>query len=155
MDAPVEFIPPSWKPYVCPTPGEIDRPLWEICLLDQLRQALKGGNLHVPHSRAFQPLDTYLLKREQWERERVQLSQAQQLPLDFAQHWPSLAALLTEQLRLLDGSYPTNPHLEIREDQFHLARPDRVPVPPSAHELRTRLRQMLQHRHLSDLLRET
>lgn len=74
-EAPVEFVPPSWKPYVCPAPGEIDRPLWEICLLDQLRQALKGGNLHVPHSRAFQPLETYLLRREQWEAERSQLSQ--------------------------------------------------------------------------------
>src|SRR5713226_3525454 len=154
-EAPIEFIPASWKPYVCPTPGEIDRPLWEICLLDQLRQALKGGNLHVPHSRAFQPLDTYLLKHEQWEHERVQLSQEQGLPLDFAQHWPSLETLLTEQLRRLDESYPTNPHLEIRDEQFHLARLDRVPVPPAVPELRTRLRQMLQRRHLSDLLLQT
>jgi TnpA family transposase len=154
-DAPIEFIPPAWKPYVCPTPGEIDRPLWELCLLDQLRQALKGGNLHVPPSQAFQPLDTYLLRREQWERERIQLSQAQPLPLDFAPHWPTLEALLTEQLRLLAESYPTNPHLEIRDDQFHLARPDRLPVPPSAQELRLRVRPLLQRRHLSDLLLET
>ena len=59
--APLDFIPPSWKPYVCSASGQIDRPLWEICLLDQLRQALKGGNLNVAHSRAFQPLETYLL----------------------------------------------------------------------------------------------
>jgi hypothetical protein len=78
-DAPVEFVPPSWQPYVCPAAGEIDRPLWEICLLDQLRQALKGGNLHVPHSRAFQPLETYLLGREQWEAAREQLGHAHQL----------------------------------------------------------------------------
>jgi hypothetical protein len=59
-DAPLAFVPAAWKPYVCPSPGEIDRALWEICLLDQLRQALKGGNLHVPQSRAFPPLETYL-----------------------------------------------------------------------------------------------
>jgi len=35
-DAPVEFIPPAWKPHVCPAPSEIDRPLWEICLVEQL-----------------------------------------------------------------------------------------------------------------------
>jgi TnpA family transposase len=154
-DPPIEFIPPAWKPHVCPEPGEVDRPLWEICLLEQLRQALKGGNLHVPHSRAFQPLDTYLLTREQWQRERVQLGRDHQLPLDFAQHWPSLEGLLSEQLQLLDESYPTNPQLEIRDNQFHLARPDRGPVSPAVPELRTRIRQMLQRRHLSDLLLET
>ena len=94
--APLDFVPPSWKPYVCPVPGQIDRPLWEICLLDQLRQALKGGNLNVAHSRAFQPLETYLLPRERWEGTREQLCHAHQLPLDFAQHWPKLEALLNE-----------------------------------------------------------
>jgi TnpA family transposase len=154
-DAPVEFVPPSWKPYVCPAPGEIDRALWEICLLDQLRQALKGGNLHVPHSRVFQPLETYLLRREQWEVERVQLSQAHELPLDCAAYWPRIETLLKSQLRLLDETYPTNPALEIRDDQFHLARPERLPLSPSAHDLRLRMRRMLQRRHLSDLLLET
>src|SRR5262249_8418166 len=133
----------------------IDRPLWEICLLNQLRQALKGGNLHVPYSRAFQPLETYLVRREQWEVERVQLSQAHDLPLDFVQHWPRIETLLLGQLRLLDETYLENPALEIRDDQFHLARPERLPLPPSARALRLMLRRMLQRRHLSDLLLET
>ena len=154
-DAPLDFVPPSWKPYVCPVPGQIDRPLWEICLLDQLRQALKGGNLNVAHSRAFQPLETYLLSREHWEGTREQLCHAHQLPLDFAQHWPKLEALLNEQLRLLDRACPANPSLEIRDDQFHLMRAERFPVPPSAYELRLTMRRMLQRRHLSDLLLET
>lgn len=154
-DAPVAFVPSSWKPYVCPAPGEIDRALWEICLLDQLRQALKGGNFHVPHSRAFQPLETYLVRRDHWEVERIHLSQAHNLPLDFAQHWPRVVTLLQEQLHHLDETYPENPALEIREEQFHLARTERLPLPPSVHELRLRLRRMLQRRHLSDLLLET
>ena len=72
-DAPLAFVPAAWQPYVCPALGEIDRALWEICLLDQLRQTLKGGNLHVLHSRAFQPLETYLLSRDHWEAERTHL----------------------------------------------------------------------------------
>ena len=154
-DAPIAFVPASWKPYVCPAPGEIDRPLWEICLLEQLRQALKGGNLHVPHSRAFQPLETYLVRREQWEAERVQFSHDAALPLDFAQHWPRLETLLHEQLQALNHDYPENPTLTIHDDQFHLARLERLPLPPSARDLRQRCRRMLQRRHLSDLLLET
>jgi TnpA family transposase len=154
-DAPLDFIPPSWKPSVCPAPGEIDRPLWEICLLEQLRQALKGGNLHVAHSRAFQPLETYLVRREQWEGLREPLSHAHHLPLDFTQQWPRVEALLKEQLRLLDETYSDNPFLEIRDDQFHIARTERRPLPPSARDLRLMMRRMLQRRHLSDLLLET
>ncbi len=154
-DAPLAFVPAAWKPYVCPTPGEIDRALWEICLLDQLRQALKGGNLHVPHSRAFQPLETYLFPRDQWAAERVQLSQEHGLPLDFPQHWPRVEALLKDQLRHLDATYPENPSLIIREEEFHLSRAERFPLSPSVRELRLKLRRMLQRRHLSDLLLET
>src|SRR5262249_21518553 len=55
-DVPLEFVPAAWKGRVCPEPGKPDRAMWEICLLEQLRQALKSGNVHVPHSRAFQPL---------------------------------------------------------------------------------------------------
>jgi len=153
-DAPVDFVPPSWKPYVCPASGEIDRPLWEICLLEQLRQALKGGNLHVPHSRAFQPLETYLLRREQWEEERTRLGHAHHLPLDFAQHWPHVEALLKDQLRLLDETFPQNPFLMIEDDQFHVARTEKLPLPPSARDLRATVRKMLHRRHLSDLLLE-
>ncbi|HJY84208.1 MAG TPA: Tn3 family transposase, partial [Candidatus Binatia bacterium] len=55
----------------------------------------------------------------------------------------------------MDESYPANPHLEIHDDQFHLARPDRVLVPPAVPELRGRIRQMFQRRHLSGLLLQT
>src|SRR5262249_16824562 len=57
--APSDFVPASWKPYVYPSKGKVDRALWEICLMDQLRMELKGGNVHVRHSRAFQPLENY------------------------------------------------------------------------------------------------
>jgi TnpA family transposase len=154
-EAPLDFVPPSWKPQVCPAPGEIDRPLWEICLLEQLRQALKGGNLHVPHSRAFQPLETYLLRRDRWDEERTRLGQEHHLPLDFAQQGPRLEALVHEQLRLLDDTFPTNPYVTITEDQFHVARVEKLPLPPSARELRGTVRKRLQRRHLSDLLLET
>ena len=62
-DAPLDFVPISWRKAVCPNSDEIDRQMWEICLLEQLRQSLRSGNVHVPHSRTFQPIETYLLDR--------------------------------------------------------------------------------------------
>jgi TnpA family transposase len=153
-DVPLEFVPVAWKDRVCPEPGKVDRAMWEICLLEQLRQALKSGNLHVPHSRAFQPLENYLLSREQWQSERVALAQTQQLPLDFDTHWPELASLLRDELRQLDENLSSNPDLEIRDGNIHLARLEKNPVPESAEALKQTLRRRLQRRHLTDLLLE-
>src|SRR5262249_22754324 len=87
-EAPIDFVPRRWQPVVCPEPGKVDRALWEICLLDQLRQGLKSGQVQVPHSRSFQPVESYLLEREEWEREKITISQEHNLPLSFEAHWP-------------------------------------------------------------------
>jgi uncharacterized protein DUF4158 len=69
--APLDFVPASWRPMVCPREGVIDRAVWEICLFNSLSNALKSGNVNVPHSRAFQPVETYLLDRDQWAQQIV------------------------------------------------------------------------------------
>jgi hypothetical protein len=79
---------------------------------------------------------------------------AGQLPLDYEAHWPPLKALLSEQLRLLDEGYPNNPHLRLTDGELHLDRLEKGVTPESAQALKNRLRQMLDRRHLSDLLLE-
>ncbi|MCI0421339.1 MAG: Tn3 family transposase [Acidobacteria bacterium] len=49
---------------------------------------------------------------------------------------------------------PGNPKLEIHEDQFHLARLEKLATPKSARELKRRIQRMLQPRRLPDLLQE-
>jgi TnpA family transposase len=154
-NVPLAFLPAKWKPLVCPGgvgKGQVDRALWEICLLNELSQALKSGNVHVPHSRAFQPVETHLIKRTQWAAQKTQY--AAQLPLEYDEHWSQLQALLSEQLRLLDEDYPRNPHLQLSDGELHLERLEKSATPDSAQALKTRLRQLLQRRHLSDLLLE-
>lgn len=150
--APLDFVPASWRSMVCPQEGVVDRAVWEICLLNSLSQALKSGNVNVPHSRAFQPVETYLLDREQWAQQKTDL--ASHLPLDYDEHWPQIKALLSEQLRLLDGDFPNNSHLQLSEGEFHLDRLEKLATPETARVLKNRLRQMIQRRHLSDLLLE-
>jgi TnpA family transposase len=153
-EAPLDFVPSSWMPFVCPSAGEVDRQMWEICLLEQMRVALKGGNLHVPHSRAFQPLEQYLIERKEWEREKVVLAEDHQLPLDFQTHWTKVTALHRQQLQQLNDGFAANEALTIADQQFHLTRPEQLVVSPTAKELREQIRKQLQRRQLSDLLLE-
>ncbi|MDQ3433161.1 MAG: hypothetical protein M3481_00515, partial [Actinomycetota bacterium] len=50
-DAPVGFVPRSWRPYVHLPDGGIDRHHWELCLLSELRGALRAGEIWVEGSR--------------------------------------------------------------------------------------------------------
>lgn len=154
-EVPLEFVPAAWRPHVCPQGGPVDRALWEICVLSELRLALKGGNVQVPHSHAFQPIESYLLRTEDWDQQRVTLCQMESLPLDFPVQKPKLEKLLQENLRLVDQTYPDNRYLEIRDDQFHLARQEKAPVPESAQQLQVLVRKMIHRRHLTDVLLET
>jgi TnpA family transposase len=154
VDAPIEFVPKKWKDHVCPKQGEVDRGLWEICLLEQLRLSLKSGNVHVPHSRTFQPAETYLISREKWEKEKISIVVEHQLPLDFNNHWPKVESLLKENLRTLDQSYPDNKHLTIADNQLHIGRLEKLVVPSSVDALKKEIHNLIQRRPLTDLLLE-
>ena len=56
---------------------------------------------------------------------------------------------------MLNDSFPANSALKIEADQFHLTRPEKQAMSASACELKERVKKMLKHRQLSDLLLET
>jgi TnpA family transposase len=65
-DAPREFVPRRWRPYVFD--GEkIDRAYYELCVLSELSIALRSGDIWVPGSRRYLPLDHYLVSQEAWK----------------------------------------------------------------------------------------
>lgn len=50
-DTPTGFVPRSWRPYVLQADGTIDRHHWELCVLSELRGALRAGEIWVQGSR--------------------------------------------------------------------------------------------------------
>ena len=59
-DAPTGFVRRRWKPHVFEG-GEIDRCFYELCVLSELRNALRSGDLWVVGSRQFRDFEEYLL----------------------------------------------------------------------------------------------
>jgi len=57
---PTRFIPPSWPAFVRQD-GVIVRPAYELCVLIQLRERLRAGDVWVTESRQFRAFDSYLL----------------------------------------------------------------------------------------------
>ncbi|MEM7530297.1 MAG: hypothetical protein AAF416_22070 [Pseudomonadota bacterium] len=57
QDAPTSFIRKSWRPWVLDAEGRPDRPAWEVCLMSELRDRLRAGDIWVRGSRRFRPFD--------------------------------------------------------------------------------------------------
>jgi hypothetical protein len=49
--APTGFVPARWRPHVRTPDGRLDRRQWELCLLSELRSALRSGAVWVHGSR--------------------------------------------------------------------------------------------------------
>jgi hypothetical protein len=77
-DAPREFIPAKWEPYVIDEDGQTSRRYYELCLLWEMRDALRAGNLRVESSRRYTNPESYLIPPERW-MEQAAAHLAQQL----------------------------------------------------------------------------
>jgi len=65
-DAAADFVPARWRPYVLADGGQIDRRHWELCVLMELRGALRAGNVGLQSSRRYANPETYLIPPGRW-----------------------------------------------------------------------------------------
>jgi hypothetical protein len=66
-DAPTGFIRRSWRPFVI-RGGVLDRRAYELCVLSELRDRLRAGDVWIDGSRHYQAFDTTLIPRPSFER---------------------------------------------------------------------------------------
>jgi hypothetical protein len=65
-DAPIAFVKARWKPLVITDDG-LDRRFYEICVLSELKNSLRSGDIWVQGSRQFRDFEEYLLPTERFE----------------------------------------------------------------------------------------
>ena len=65
--APLDFIPESWRKMVV-TPSGIDRQYYEICAMNELKGALRAGDIWVRGSRRYKNFDDYLMPNDDFEK---------------------------------------------------------------------------------------
>ena len=133
-DAPVSFATASWRKLIV-ADGGVDRHHWELCVLSELRLALRSGDVWVQGSRRYQPIDSYLIPRHEWERRRSELAQDLEKPLDFQDRLRALAGDLHVEVAALDRALREDPQVEIDEDgQLRLLDPEEEEEPPPPEE---------------------
>ena len=66
-DTPVSFISSKWKPYIKDKNGKPNLRFYELCVLWELRTAIRGGHLWIRGSYRFANPETYLIPKERWQ----------------------------------------------------------------------------------------
>lgn len=101
-DAPTAFVSPKWRPYVFSRNGRIDRRYWELCLLWELRNRLRSGDIWLVRSRRYANPESYLIPRNQWLPRKEEVCRQIQASPDGATRLQEKTAAVAESLRQLD-----------------------------------------------------
>lgn len=97
-EAPVSFIPPSWKSLVLQHQEGINRRYYELCLLNELRNRLRSGDIWVEGSRQYQEFDSHLLEKVVFSKMRSRGELPIAAESDFSQYIDQRQKLLEERL---------------------------------------------------------
>jgi TnpA family transposase len=153
-DAPIGFIKKRWKSLVFTGAGT-DRRYYEMCVLSELKNALRSGDIWVQGSRQFKNFNEYLVPADKF----VALKKAGQLPLTVA---TDCDQYLRARLLFLEQELETVNHLAMENDL-----PDAIitdsglkitpldaAVPVEAQALIDKTAMMLPHIKITELLME-
>lgn len=152
--APTGFVRQRWTPYVLPG-GTIDRRHYELCVLSELRDRLRAGDVWVSGSRQYRSFEERLISAETLG----DLQRAGTLPVtvehDFEQFIAGRQALLDERLTAVDSQAATGglPDVTVTNGVLKIA-PIEKSTPPEAEALAARLYAMLPRIRITDLLAE-
>jgi hypothetical protein len=152
--APTGFVRQRWAPYVL-CGGTIDRRHYELCVLSELRDRLRAGDVWVSGSRQYRSFEERLISAETLR----ELQQAGTLPIavgpDFKQFIADRQALLDERLKAVDARATAGrlPDVTVTNGVLKVAPIEKV-TPPEAEAMAARLYAMLPRVRITDLVAE-
>jgi len=153
-DAPTAFISKRWQKLVLTQEG-LDRKQYELCVLAELKNALRSGDIWVLGSRQFKDFEDYLVPAGRFSA----LLQANELPLTIAptgeQYLDQRLAQLTQQLTLVNRLAAAGelPDASLTAAGLKIT-PLEAAVPDAAQDLIDRVARLLPHVKITDLLLE-
>ncbi len=153
-NAPVGFVRKRWEKLVL-TNDVIDRRFYELCILAELKNALRSGDIWIKGARQYKDFEEYLLPVNQF----TELLDRKELPIavvtDFDDYIKERFSLLEEILQTVDSLASQNQLQDVSITKSGLKiSPLADDVPDEAKALTSRLYSFLPHLKITDLLLE-
>ncbi len=153
-EASLDFVPARWRPYVLADDGQIDRRYWELCVLMELRGALRAGNAWLESSRRYANPETYLIAPGRWPQLRAEVCQQTGAPADGAQRLDAAEAELHDRMRRLDKRLVAGGPVRVQDGELIVPQLEAEPVAEATQRLAAMVTERLPRVELTDLLIE-
>ena len=124
--APTNFLDTDECKAVISADGIFRKSLYKVFLFQHVAAAIKSGHLNLLQSYKYRPMDSYLIDKERWERDKkILLERAGLTELtDLETILKALDSALFQQYQETNTGIENNPHLTIRANgTFHVKTP--------------------------------
>jgi len=153
-DAPVGFVPAKWGPLIVTKDGRIDRRYWEMCLLWQLRGALRSGDVWVEGARRYANPQGFLVPKDRWPELRDEVSLQTGTSPDGPAHLEACRNEMDAVLCRLRIAAFRGATVKVQEGRLLFDRDPAEGLPKSVEELGREIAARLPKVELTDLLVE-
>ncbi|MGB0848871.1 MAG: Tn3 family transposase [Thiolinea sp.] len=124
--APADFLEADECKAVISNEGTFRKSLYKVFLFQHVAAAIKSGHLNLRKSYKYRPMDSYIIDKARWERDKTMLLKRAGLT-DFTNPKMILKALdtaLLQQYQATNTAAASNPYLTFRsDDTFHVKTP--------------------------------
>lgn len=153
-DAPTDFVRPRWKPLVFTGEG-ISRRYYELCLLSELKNSLRSGDIWVHGSRQFKDFNEYLLPSSRFFEMKESGKLALAIDCDCEHYLEERLQFLSQQLDTVDqlATHDELPEATIGSSGLRIS-PLSNAVPEEASSLMKQTYDLLPHVKITELLQE-
>ena len=154
-DAPTSFVRSRWEPHVFAEDGSIDRGGYEACVMSELKDGLRSGDVYVAGSNRYRDFEDYLLPRDAWEGMRSSGSPPSAVNPDLDAYLAERDDLLHEELSKVSRLLPRGglPGVGLENGELKVSRLKKD-EPDGLDDFRRRLYSFLPRVRLTDLLVE-
>jgi TnpA family transposase len=151
-DVPTDFVPVGWQKALRDDRGQLRRSLWETALALAVRDALRSGDLHLPHSRQHAGFWSLVLDERLWASSRTACYADLGLSDRPAEHLAQLAREIGSAATVFIDGLATNSFARIDQGQLSLSRPDALTVTAELRSLRRLIESRMPRIRLEDVL---
>lgn len=154
-DAPISFVRKRWENLVR-TPDGLDRRFYELCVLSELRNSLRSGDIWVQGSHQFKDFEEYLLPPSRYAVQRNHHKLELAVDTDGDRFLEARLAVLVRELAVVEKMAAANelPDASITSQGHLKITPLENAVPDEAEVLIQQAYSLLPHLKITDLLLE-
>lgn len=154
-DAPTSFVRKRWENLVQTSDG-LDRRFYELCVLTELKNALRSGDIWVQGSRQFKDFEEYLLPPQRFSAQHAQQELGLAVETDCSRFLEVRFALLEKEMATVERLAAADelPDAVITSNGILKITPLDNAVPPESVDLMDLVYGMLPHLKITELLLE-